>query len=316
LAVHASEDERERALGALVVECAEPVVRRVVGSRLRPGTVWAGQDAEDVVSRALLHVIARLRSTLYGAEPVLDLEAYAGTVAKRACDDHLRAKYPHRWRLKNQLRYVLSHDPRFAIWETAEAWLCGLAIWRGRPLWPGRVSLPAPAATAPPSAAELLAELFARSGGPLDFEAVVSIAAETRALRDRPAVDPGEVAYATTMDPLTSLVERSELARLWQEILTLPLGQRTALLLNLRDGARGDVITVLPATGVATMREIAAALDVPQSFLAEIWARLPLDDREIAARLRLTRQQVINLRKSARARLRRRTRHSNGPGRP
>ena len=38
----------------------------------------------------------------------------------------------------------------------------------------------------------------------------------------------------------------------------------------------------------------------------EIWNELPLDDKRIAALLGLTRQQVINLRKSARERLTRR----------
>ena len=40
--------------------------------------------------------------------------------------------------------------------------------------------------------------------------------------------------------------------------------------------------------------------------LAGMWNSLPLDDRGIAERLGITRQQVINLRKSARARLARR----------
>jgi hypothetical protein len=40
--------------------------------------------------------------------------------------------------------------------------------------------------------------------------------------------------------------------------------------------------------------------------LDELWDELPLDDLKIAARLGMTRQQVINLRKSARARLARR----------
>jgi hypothetical protein len=42
--------------------------------------------------------------------------------------------------------------------------------------------------------------------------------------------------------------------------------------------------------------------------LAGLWHELPLDDRRIAERLAVTRQQVINLRKAARARLARRAR--------
>jgi len=40
--------------------------------------------------------------------------------------------------------------------------------------------------------------------------------------------------------------------------------------------------------------------------LAELWNSLPLDDHAIAARLGITRQQVINLRRAARERLARR----------
>ena len=54
------------------------------------------------------------------------------------------------------------------------------------------------------------------------------------------------------------------------------------------------------------MAEIAAALEIPERDLARLWPDLPLDDLWIAARMGITRQQVINLRKSGRARLARR----------
>ncbi|MFI5179332.1 MAG: hypothetical protein ACHQO8_12240, partial [Vicinamibacterales bacterium] len=61
-----------------------------------------------------------------------------------------------------------------------------------------------------------------------------------------------------------------------------------------------------PLTGIATIRQIAEVLDIPALDLAALWSELPLDDTRIGARLKLTRQQVINLRKSARERLSRR----------
>jgi hypothetical protein len=57
------------------------------------------------------------------------------------------------------------------------------------------------------------------------------------------------------------------------------------------------------------MGELAVALEMPPKVLAQLWNDLPLDDLAIASRLGLTRQQVINLRKSARARLARRTKN-------
>jgi len=63
-------------------------------------------------------------------------------------------------------------------------------------------------------------------------------------------------------------------------------------------------------TGVASLRVVAEALEMSAPALAGIWNDLPLDDAAIAGRLGLTRQQVINLRKSARERLARRMKNA------
>jgi CRP-like cAMP-binding protein len=57
---------------------------------------------------------------------------------------------------------------------------------------------------------------------------------------------------------------------------------------------------------VAGIRQIAEVLGIPIEEFAKLWNRLPLDDLAIAERLGVTRQRVINLRKSARERLTRR----------
>jgi hypothetical protein len=79
-----------------------------------------------------------------------------------------------------------------------------------------------------------------------------------------------------------------------------------ALLLNLREADGRGCLALFPGTGVASLRQIADALEFPAERFAELWPRLPLDDATIAGLLELTRQQVINLRKSARERLARR----------
>jgi hypothetical protein len=63
------------------------------------------------------------------------------------------------------------------------------------------------------------------------------------------------------------------------------------------------VITLLPATGAATFEQIALALEIPVAEFEQLWAQLPLDDLYLADYLGATRQQVINLRKTARERL-------------
>jgi DNA-directed RNA polymerase specialized sigma24 family protein len=109
-------------------------------------------------------------------------------------------------------------------------------------------------------------------------------------------------------DAAAALQQRGHLALLWEEIRRLPPRQAAALLFNLRDAQRGNALVLLPLTGVATMREIARTLGMSAEKLAEIWNRLPFEDSEIAELLGVTRQQVINLRKSARERLARRMR--------
>ena len=87
----------------------------------------------------------------------------------------------------------------------------------------------------------------------------------------------------------------------------MPLRQRSALLLNLRDAQGRGVLALLPLARIATIREIAQALAMPAEQLAAVWGDLPLADTTIAQSLGVTRQQVINLRKAARERLARRT---------
>jgi hypothetical protein len=121
--------------------------------------------------------------------------------------------------------------------------------------------------------------------------------------------DDGQApAEPQSRDPsvLTTLAARGDLRRLWQEVLVLPVRQRAALLLNLRNADGTGMLGLLPLTGVATLRDIAAALEIPARELAELWGSLPIEDGRIAERLGVTRQQVINLRKSARERLARR----------
>lgn len=86
----------------------------------------------------------------------------------------------------------------------------------------------------------------------------------------------------------------------------LPRNQRAALLLNLKETSGFGCITLFPVTGIATFRELADALEMSAESFAELWNELPLEDAKIAELLGLTRQQVINARKSGRERLTRR----------
>ena len=138
---------------------------------------------------------------------------------------------------------------------------------------------------------------------------LVSLVASIEGIRDQAEV-PLDNYVTASMDSGERAAMRFEqkqwLTRLWAEIRELPPFQRTALLLNLRSESSASALALLPASGVATLKDIAAALGMAVEEFAELWNRLPLDDRTIGERLGITRQQVINLRKSARERLGRR----------
>jgi hypothetical protein len=165
--------------------------------------------------------------------------------------------------------------------------------------------------TAAPLAA-LVRDLLAAFDTSIPLDRLVDGLAVVLGISDlRPAAArDAEDGLAALADPAPGIGEvlehREALRRVWDEIVELPIRQRTALLLNLRDPQGGAVLHLLPATGVVTFADIAAALGTQVAALERMWSALPLDDLALAARLGLTRQQVINLRKSARARLARR----------
>jgi hypothetical protein len=149
-------------------------------------------------------------------------------------------------------------------------------------------------------------------GAPIELDALVNTVAELQGIKDQVAPgtrdDDEESALATERladnrtNIATELEQRLYLQRLWAEILELPVRQRSALLLNLKIEGE-SVITLLPLIGIASVRQIAEAVAIPAEQFAELWNELPLEDAVIARQLKVTRQQVINLRKSARERL-------------
>ena len=160
---------------------------------------------------------------------------------------------------------------------------------------------------------ELLREIFDTLGCPVELDALVNAIAGWKRIKEE-KVEVNSIAVEATTDRRADtkvavdveVEQRIYVQRLWEEICRLPPRQRAALLLNLKDAKGCDCIALFPLSGIATLREIASLLEIPEQQFAEMWNELPLDDKTIASRFGITRQQVINLRKSARERLARR----------
>jgi hypothetical protein len=296
-------EESERLLGRLVSEVSDTIVKRIVFSRM------PASNGEDVRQDVLADLISRLREWKNdgNGSVIRDFRAYAAVAARNRCDARLRERFPQRYRLERQLRYLLTKDRRFALWETpAGAWMAGRQRSRPASLKAARSSSTA-AWRSSWETAKLLERIFSDAGDPIPLKDLVERVAHQWGIEDQPDAELAEFP-ALGGNIHKELENRAWLKRLWDEVVQLPLRQRIALLLHMRDDQGEPVLALLPLTGVATFRQIAATLDLHPVELAEMWTDLPWEDQRIAARLDVNRQQVANMRAAARERLGRRLR--------
>jgi hypothetical protein len=204
----------------------------------------------------------------------------------------------------------LTRQRGFALWQDADGKLvAGFAVWQQRKT----VTLShIEQLRKNESLAETVATIFNHLNAPVEFDELVSAVATLQGISDQPveSLTNDEDAINEPTAPEPDQAWRTEkrifLQRLWEELQQLPRNQRAALLLNLRDASGFSSITLFPGTGIATVRQLAAALEISAEDFAALWNDLPLEDARIAELLGLTRQQVINARKSGRERLARR----------
>jgi len=288
------------------------------------GSSRGAADADDVISETRVRLIRRLWAIRNeGADPIDDFAAYVATTATRACYAHLRERFPARTRFRNQVRYSVMRHP-----DTMLESVDGLSVCRSRALRGAAASgslqqfVDTPAAflsmhRIDPSTPlpHLIAAVLSKLDAAIAIDRLVdALAIVLGVVEMRPVTqgaDADAVALERVPDPspdrLRELSDREQLQALWEEVTALPVNQRMALLLNLRDPDGGSALHALPATGLVSRSDLAELIDMDAAALDELWDELPLDDLKIGVRLGLTRQQVINLRKSARARLARRT---------
>jgi len=301
----------EAEIERLLVVVAAPLIRKVVSRYMRGGSFLAADagDLESMINLRLLHKLRRITASPH--EAVEDLENYVAAVSYNVVNDYLRRRFPERTRHKNRLRYVLTHDARLALWNAPAGQVGGLREWSGSMTAATSMTLDAGRTTRKmldkQRPADALHALFGAIGAPVELETLVD---HTASLWNVP-LGAAEVALADEHEAMPVRIERRELLQaLWREIAHLLPMQRKALLLNLRDDETVNVLALLVLTGTARLDDVAAALEMTAEQLSAIWNDLPLDDLRIASMLSLTRQQVINLRKSARERLRRRLRNN------
>jgi DNA-directed RNA polymerase specialized sigma24 family protein len=333
----ADEAEAQLLMSELVLKHGKPIVKRVL-YRLYAKELSRGahlREMEDICGDVLVLLVKRLRDCRTDPEAgrINNFRGYITAVTYNVCYDYMRQKHPKRWRLKNRVRYLLNSREGLTLWPGEDGgWLCGFAAWHEEKWAKSAVYgelllvavtesfeaaglLNSDVRSLPP--AELLSHIFRVAEGPLEFEDLVSLVAELWGDVDYTEQIEADIpGLATPFDQIpdpqpgveTVLEDRGRLKLIWAEICQLPLAQRVALLLSIRDSQGRSVLTLFQITNTASMRQLAEALAMPAESFAEMWNDLPLGDVTIARHLGATRQQVVNLRVSARKRLARRVR--------
>src|SRR5262245_30527553 len=325
-------EETDVFLSQLIAVHAEPVINRIIRYKLRHNLNRSGAkaEAEDLRQEAIAQLLVelqKLRSDIK-THPIRDVRGLAATITYRLCAGSMRRQFPQQHALRNRIQYLLTRQAGFALWtddnDEMKKLIAGFAAWKGQ-----SPSIEAASLRRSPQyerlleslggggsstdLGEALATIFNHAGGPVDFDELVKTVAALLQITERKIESVDEDSDRTRVeladqeaDVAWRVEKRIFLQRLWEELRQLPLQQRAALLLNLRDHKGRGCIALFPATGIASIDQLAEALEMREEQLAELWNDLPLEDSKIAELLQQTRQQIINARQSARRRLARR----------
>jgi len=313
-----TDEHADELLSQLIAGHAEPVIKGVIRFKLRFNSHQETQraEADDIHQDVVLQLVTQLQRfrKLPETHPITDVRGMAAIIAHRTCARWMRRQFPERHALKNRLHYLLTRQRGFAIWDDDNGKsIAGFAVWQQQKKAAVRnLSDVAAHLRKAQQLAETVASIFDYAGGPIEFDELVTAVAAIQGISDQPVEsladdeDGGFDPATPDRDPAWRIEKKMFLQRLWEELTQLPVNQRAALLLNLKDASGFGCITLFPAIGIATIRQLAAALELSAERLAELWNELPIEDARIAELLGLTRQQVINARKSGRERLARR----------
>jgi hypothetical protein len=301
--------EAARVIEQTISERVLPLLRRLIRVDVERG-VLSEPDAEDLENELALRILRRLRQIEEQprADRIDDLEEYVRATVRHALEDARRQRDPLRTRLASRIRYVVTHTKGLMLWGRGPS-ICGLAGWEGRPPVPvaAAAGLDAAAIDDPTKLRRAILDVLVRSRGPATLPELTDAIARAAGCETRPFLGEAELESRVVEPEAPARLEGlAYLQELWREISALPVRQRRALLLHLRIDDGESAVRVLAALGIVPIRALAEALEMPLPALLVLWNDLPLADERIAEQLGTARQQVINLRKSARDRLARR----------
>ncbi|WP_348265124.1 sigma factor [Telmatobacter sp. DSM 110680] len=272
-----------------VKDVVEAIVRQKMRVSLSPtDSSRENEDALDLVQ----DVYSELTQALQSQDiEVRDPKSYAAVVTYHACAQYFRERYPEHTRLSNRVRYFLSHEPGFAVWETPEGdVLCGYSGWQQESrtqnvanVLPEEISERLFVRRSAPYAAVkaldamrfadwrmLLEAIFEDVAGPFELDQLISILSSLFRVKEDQKESPERGRKSSEFD---RRIHHQELMRmLWMILQDFNHRWLMAFLLNLpgvTKEARGE-IEAFETSGAATRREIGRLLAISQKEYSEL----------------------------------------------
>ena len=332
-------EESEDLLAQLLARAAPFIENRLSRKfriSIRGGRCPLNPDAEDQCSEANLLLLEKLRKlkATPREDSIRDFQSYVEQIAENTFSNRLREDHKELRSLKDALRYLLDGRTRhkaFALWwgESGKQ-MGGFAKWRDEgksfprtgayqqllddPNGFARAKLPREDISRI-GRAELADAIFRWVGSPVDFDDLVKVIATLQGVKEALPGTLGsgrkdtlaEDDYTNTIEdvpdptptPLDILQSKSDTQMVWEDLGRLKLEQRRVLLLQ----AQHDVIEILLRTGTASLREIAATLEMTVEEIEELRATGFFSDAQIGHRFRLLKATIIQQRHRARAKM-------------
>ncbi len=321
-----TDSESQAALNRLFEQTIIPQIRKVLSSYL----TLLESEKDEISSDAQTKILTKLQKMrenfklgVSPAHPIRNLSAYITRVVINARIDFILRKQPEWRRTENRLSRLKEEtecDWHFFT-DAEDNKLVGLkskSITRNQIEFEEIVSL---IRTRYPNhlflkIQELTPIILESADGALTKNELIRAILEiTESTRFEEIEIPEDLSEYLNHSDEYRLAKRqnSDLHRIWDEIRKFPANQRKVLLLSLKESRKIEAISLLLKKRIATIKEIAEALEISLEEFSGIFAILPMSSSEIADFLGIKdkgkttkEQRVDNLRRIARDLLRRR----------
>lgn len=322
----ANDEEAELCLNQLFEETVIPQIRKTLSSHLTLLFDERDEIKSDVQARVLIK-LRKLRASLILGKPITnpinDFAAYVSTVTFNCRKDYLLRKQPEWRRIGNRLRRLRDErsEMQFYVDDDDIQLICLksqakkhselkmneiISIVCER--YPNHLFL---------KTQVLVPVILDTANGALTknelIKAILKITDSGNFQEIELSDEMTENLKINADEDLISKRQKVYLRRIWEEVKTFPTNQRKVLILSLKETGKVEVITLLLKKRIATIEEIADALELSLKEFSDVFFRLPMSSSEIADFLGIEggektskQQKVDNLRSIARNLLRKR----------